>query len=70
MIIETKNAKFEPGTFMKEALRERDNFAAHRGLDPREVEAVVVVRRRGASWRDAYVLSTVQEFFDLPAESA
>ncbi|WP_327175489.1 hypothetical protein OG599_09320 [Streptomyces sp. NBC_01335] len=69
LIIETKNAKFEPGTFMKEALRERDAFAAHRGLDPRDVEAVVVVRRRGASWRDAYVLSTVAEFFDLPVES-
>ncbi|MFI2672564.1 hypothetical protein ACH5AU_23890 [Streptomyces albidoflavus] len=70
LITETKNAKFEPGAFVKEALRERDNFAAHRGLDPRDVEVVTIVRRRGASWRHAYVLSTVQEFFDLPPEPA
>ncbi|MEU0739277.1 hypothetical protein [Streptomyces sp. NPDC006134] len=70
LIIETKNAQFQPGPFLKEALRERDNYARHRGLDPREVEVVVIVRRRGASWRDAYVLTTVGEFFDLPAEAA
>lgn len=70
LIAETKNAKFEPGTFIKEALRERDNYARHRGHDPRDVEAVVIVRRRGASWRQAYVLSTVEEFFDLHPEAA
>ncbi|MEU3045827.1 hypothetical protein ABZ705_04700 [Streptomyces sp. NPDC006984] len=70
LIIETKNAKFEPGPFLNEALRERDNYARHRGLDPRDVEAVVIVRRRGANWRQAYVLSTVAEFFDLHPEAA
>ncbi|WP_328310297.1 hypothetical protein OG432_11120 [Streptomyces sp. NBC_00442] len=69
LITETKNAKFEPGTFIKEALRERDNYAKHRGLDPRDVDVAVIVRRRGASWRQAYVLSTVEEFFDLPPET-
>lgn len=68
LIIEAKNAKFEPGTFIKEALRERDNFARHRGLDPTDVDVVVIVRRRGASWRQAYVLTTVEEFFHLPTE--
>ncbi|MEV5136230.1 hypothetical protein AB0K71_15830 [Streptomyces syringium] len=70
LITETKNAKFEPGAFIKEALRERDNYAAHRGLDPREVDVAVIVRRRGANWRQAYVLTTVEEFFDLPPEAA
>lgn len=70
LVIEAKNAKFEPGVFLKEALRERGNFARHRGLDPAEVDAVVIVRRRGASWRHAYVLTSVEEFFDLPSEAA
>ncbi|MGW2539819.1 hypothetical protein ACWC5I_02875 [Kitasatospora sp. NPDC001574] len=70
LVIEAKNARFEPGTFIKEALRERDAFARHRGLDPAEVDVIVVVRRRGASWRKGYVLTTVEEYFDLPPEVA
>ncbi|WP_411121057.1 hypothetical protein [Streptomyces sp. x-19] len=70
LIIEAKNAKFEPGTFVREALRERDNFARHRGLSPKDVDVIVIVRRRGASWRQAYVLTTVEEYFDLPPEEA
>ncbi|MFD7738078.1 hypothetical protein [Kitasatospora sp. NPDC059800] len=70
VVIEAKSAKFEPGTFVKEALRERDAFAAHRGLDPADVDAIVAVRRRGANWRKAYVLTTVEEYFDLPPEAA
>lgn len=70
LIIEAKNAKFEPGTFVREALRERDNFARHRGLGPKDVDVIVIVRRRGASWRQAYVLTTVEEYFDLPPEEA
>ncbi|MFJ7202075.1 hypothetical protein ACIQWR_00860 [Streptomyces sp. NPDC098789] len=65
LIIEAKNAKFEPGTFVREALGERDNYARHRGLVSSEVDAVAIVRRRGASWRDAYVLTTVSEYFGL-----
>ncbi|MFE2104290.1 hypothetical protein ACFXAF_00190 [Kitasatospora sp. NPDC059463] len=70
LVIEAKNAKFEPGQFIGEALRERHNFAGHRGLDPDDVDVVVAVRRRGASWRKAYVLTTVEEYFDLPPEAA
>ncbi|MFE3578114.1 hypothetical protein [Streptomyces vinaceus] len=70
LVIEAKNAKFEPGVFIKEALRERDAFARHRGLDPADVDVIVIVRRRGASWRDAYVLTTLAEYLDLPPEVA
>ncbi|WP_327068706.1 hypothetical protein [Kitasatospora sp. NBC_01302] len=70
LVIEAKNARFEPGEFIKEALRERDNFARHRGLAPADVDVIVVVRRRGASWRKGYVLTTVEEYFDLPPEVA
>ncbi|MGW6745436.1 hypothetical protein ACWGDX_32640 [Streptomyces sp. NPDC055025] len=70
LVIEAKNAAFEPGAFIREALRERDNFARHRGLDPKDVDVIVIVRRRGANWRQAYVLTTVEEFFDLLPEAA
>ncbi|MFG2850891.1 hypothetical protein ACGFZ9_09495 [Streptomyces mirabilis] len=66
-VIEAKNAKFEPGPFVDEAERERLNFAKHRGIDPRQVESVVVVKRRGKGWRKAFVLSTVEAYFGLDA---
>ncbi|MFI1799877.1 hypothetical protein ACH427_21330 [Streptomyces sp. NPDC020379] len=70
LVIEAKNAKFEPSVFIREALKERANYAKHRGLDPDDIDAVVIVRRRGANWRDAYVLTTVEEFFRLPRARA
>ncbi|NEA50471.1 hypothetical protein [Streptomyces sp. SID10815] len=68
LVVEAKNAKFEPSVFVGEADTERTNFARHRGLDPALVEAVVIVRRRGASWRRAYVLTTVERYFGLEAD--
>ncbi|MCC2278870.1 hypothetical protein LKL35_26080 [Streptomyces sp. ET3-23] len=68
LVIEAKNAKFEPGPFLDEAMRERENFAKHRGLDANLVDSVVVVKRRGKSWRKAFVLTTVEEYFDLDPE--
>ncbi|MEU7030028.1 hypothetical protein AB0A60_25525 [Streptomyces sp. NPDC046275] len=64
-IVEAKNAKFEPGPFLDEARRERLNFAKHRGIDPDLVDSVVVVKRRGKNWRQAYVLTTVEAYFGL-----
>ncbi|WP_234024967.1 MULTISPECIES: hypothetical protein [unclassified Streptomyces] len=68
LVVEAKNARFEPGTFVAEAEKERGNFARHRGLDPSDVDSVVIVRRRGASWRRAYVLTTVEAYFGLEAK--
>ncbi|MGW0705067.1 hypothetical protein ACWD4G_03665 [Streptomyces sp. NPDC002643] len=64
-IIEAKNAKFEPGPFLDEAARERLNFAKHRGISPDRVESIVVVKRRGKNWRQAFVLTTVEAYFGL-----
>ncbi|MGW0895910.1 hypothetical protein ACWD0G_02765 [Streptomyces goshikiensis] len=66
-VIETKNARFEPGPFLDEAARERLNFAKHRGLDPHQVDSIVVVKRRGKGWRSAFVLTTVEAYFGLDA---
>ncbi|MFE4451399.1 hypothetical protein [Streptomyces sp. NPDC056796] len=68
IVIEAKNAKFEPGVFVGEAQVERENFAKHRGLDLEKVESVVVVKRRGKNWRKAFVLTTVEDYFGLDSE--
>ncbi|MFJ6183786.1 hypothetical protein [Streptomyces sp. NPDC092295] len=65
LVIEAKNAKFEPGVFLGEAIVERQNFAKHRGLDLHSVESVVVVKRRGKNWRQAFVLTTVEDYLGL-----
>ncbi|MCX5236257.1 hypothetical protein OG824_13710 [Streptomyces prunicolor] len=65
LVIEAKNAKFEPGVFLGEAIKERENFAKHRRLDVENVESVVVVKRRGKNWRQAFVLTTVEDYFGL-----
>ena len=65
LVIEAKNAKFEPGVFLGEAIKERVNFAKHRRLDVEKVESVVVVKRRGKNWRQAFVLTTVEDYFGL-----
>ncbi|QBI99398.1 holliday junction resolvase [Streptomyces phage Caelum] len=65
LVIEAKNAKFEPGVFLGEAIVERENFAKHRGLDLDDVESIVVVKRRGKNWRHAFVLTTVEDYLGL-----
>ncbi|MFB8350973.1 hypothetical protein ACFQ7W_05780 [Streptomyces niveus] len=65
LVIEAKNAKFEPGVFLGEAIVERANFAKHRDLDPEKVESIVVVKRRGKNWRQAFVLTTVEDYLGL-----
>ena len=65
LVIEAKNAKFEPSTFIKEMEVEVENFRKNRGLDPERVEGVVIVKRRGHNWRRAYVLTTVERYFGL-----
>ncbi|MEU9126561.1 hypothetical protein AB0D08_00335 [Kitasatospora sp. NPDC048540] len=69
LVIENKNAKFEPGVFICEMEREAANFAKHRGLDPAKVDGIVVVKRRGKSWRQAFVLTTVERYFELGGEA-
>lgn len=48
---------------VREMLVERDNYARARGIDPRDVLAVSVHKRPGKSIGDAYVVTTLDEFF-------
>ncbi|KQX36966.1 hypothetical protein ASD97_10210 [Streptomyces sp. Root63] len=68
LVIEAKNAKFEPATFVREAKVERLNFAKHRGLDPELVTSLAVVKARGKNWRQAYVLTTLEDYLGLDAQ--
>lgn len=65
VVLEAKAGAMHPAGFVREAEVEASNFAAHRGLDPAEVTGVAVVKRRGANWRDAYVLTTLRTYFGL-----
>ena len=67
VVLEAKAGAMHPAEFVREAGVEAANFATHRGLDPALVTGVAVVKRRGANWRDAYVLTTLRRYFVLDA---
>lgn len=65
VVIEAKNAAFQPGPFVEEALLEAGHFAEHRGLDPASVHPVAFVKRRGKNFLDSFALTTVREYLRL-----
>ena len=69
LIIEAKSGAFQPGPFITEAERERQAFAKNRSLSLDEVDGIAIVKRRGQSWRKAFVLTTVEDYFGLDLES-
>lgn len=64
-VIEAKAGEMKPGTFITEAEVERINYAAKRSMPVEDVDSIVIVKRRGHSWRQAYVLTTVEHYFGL-----
>lgn len=70
VVIEAKNAAFQPGPFVEEALIEAQHFAEHRGLDPAKVHPVAFVKRRGAGFRKAFALTTVEEYLRLVEQAS
>lgn len=65
IIVEAKAGEMHAAAFVRQARTEADNFARHRSIDPCVVTGVAVVKRRGANWKDAYVLTTVRDYFGL-----
>lgn len=65
VVVEAKAGKLYPAEFVRQACIERDNYCRARGLNPAEVDAVAIVKARGKSWKDAYVLTTVRDYFGL-----
>lgn len=64
-VVEAKNAKLEPSSFVQQAHSEASNFAKKRGLDQSKVDGVAIVKRRGKGVGDAFVITTVDRYFDL-----
>ena len=65
VVIEAKAGEMHPAKFVREAEIEARHYAEHRDLDPTRVMGIAVVKQRGKSWRDAYVLTTLDSFFQL-----
>lgn len=63
-LIEAKNVKrIDLASFIDQAMAERENFAKARGLDVNDILPVAIVKRRGRNVSQAYVVTTVEEFF-------
>ncbi|MFG1602829.1 hypothetical protein [Actinoplanes sp. NPDC049265] len=65
VVVEAKAGVLHPAEFVREAMTERINYAKARGLDPADVRGVVIAKSRGKNWKDAYVLTTVRDYFGL-----
>ena len=65
VVIEAKAGVLHPAEFVREAQLEAGHFAYHRGLPAAEVTGIAVAKKRGANWRDAYVLTSVRDYFGL-----
>jgi hypothetical protein len=65
VVIEAKAGAMHPAEFVRQAQLEAGHFAFHRGLSAAEVTGIAVVKKRGANWRDAYVLTSLRDYFGL-----
>lgn len=64
-VIEAKAGALLPAEFVGEAISEVRNFEKHRGHPARSATGIVIAKRRGKGVLDAYVLTTVREYFGL-----
>lgn len=69
-ILEAKNRQqIDLAQYTREAVAEADNYADNRpAIDRAHVTGVAVVKRRGASVLDSYVVTTLREFFKVGQE--
>ena len=66
VVVEAKNtAKFTPGPFGEEALREARQFAERRGWDEGRILPVVFVKRRQKGTSQGFALTTIEAYLDL-----
>lgn len=66
VIVEAKNEKkLDLAGYLREAEVEAKNYAKHRGLDPAPITPVAIIKRRNHGPGEAYVVMTVDTFFDI-----
>lgn len=63
-LIEAKaEAKYNLAGYVTEALRERDHYCEHRPALKDDVLPIAVIKRRGRPIGDAFIVTTLSEFF-------
>jgi hypothetical protein len=65
LVVKTRSGELRVGELVDQAQTEAEHWARNRSIDPYRVDPVAIARRRGRSWSDAYVITTVEEFFGL-----
>jgi hypothetical protein len=70
IVIEAKAGVLHAADFVDQTLEEASHFARHRGLVRSQVMGIAVIKRRRRSWNDAYVLTSVGEYFRIADEDA
>lgn len=64
LIVEAKStARLDAAGFVSQAITERDNYCKARGIDPNKGFPIVIWKRRNKPADQAYVITTVAEFF-------
>ena len=64
-VVMAKAGELRVGELLDQAEDDRLEYACERGLDPRRVDSLAIVKRRGMAWPDAYVLTTLADYFAL-----
>lgn len=65
IVVEAKSGEMHASDFVRQASLEARNYETNRGLERGSVKGIAIVKKRGASWMDGYVLTSVREFFGL-----
>jgi Holliday junction resolvase len=66
VIVEAKNEKkIDLAGYLREAEAEARSYAKHRKLDPDLITPVAIIKRRNHGAGQAYVVMTVDTFFDI-----
>lgn len=63
-VVEAKTGAFTPAMW-EEAVREAAQYAKARGLQPEDVNPVVIKKNPGKSIRKAFVITTVENYYGL-----
>ena len=64
-VIEAKSGKLHLAEFVREARAEAVNYAAHRGLDPKNVIGAVALKAPGKNWKDGYLIFSIRDYFEI-----
>lgn len=67
-IIEAKSGAIHAAEFVRQAETEAGCFLKNRGLTSEDGEGIVVIKARGKSWADSYVLTTLRQYLALGEE--